>query len=74
MTFVSELLDRAATGRQVSILTALALMKTDGQADPALEILDDLAETVPSQAPEHLNAAAIAAQAIREATQLRGVL
>jgi hypothetical protein len=67
-------LDRAATAREVSILTALVLMKANGDPDVALLALAEIAEW-PSSKPVdagELDAVSIAAQAIREAVGLRG--
>lgn len=69
-----ELLDRAATGREIGTAVALVLMKVDGDPDAALALIADLqvgSGVVPGS-DEELDALTIAAQAIREACGMTG--
>lgn len=68
----AELLDAAAACREVATVAALALMRTDGDPDAALALLDDL--QCPQTAPQgsELDCIAIAQQAIHHAKGLTG--
>lgn len=63
-------LDRAATGREIGTLVASVLIRTHGDADAALALLDDFKTIAPPQEDGELDAVPIAAQAIREALGL----
>lgn len=60
-------LDRAATGREVGQLVAIVLIRCHGDAEEALGILASLDGVAPPENVGELDAAPIAAQAIREA-------
>lgn len=69
----SELLNAASVGREVAKLAALCLIQTKGDPEAALQLLDYFA-ALPECKPvgDELDAATIAAQAIREAVAERG--
>lgn len=68
-----ELLDRAATGREIGTAVALVLMRVEGDPEAALALIADLqVGTGIVAANEELDALTIAAQAIREACGMTG--
>lgn len=68
----SVLLDAANAAKEVATLAALVLIKTSGDAEEAVALLDELAPLVPPIEVNELDAASIARQAIRDALVLRG--
>lgn len=74
MATATDLLDAAAACRDVACKAALALLRADGDADLALEILArirQMPEAEPAAANE-LDACELAAAGIRDALELRG--
>jgi hypothetical protein len=67
----SIILDSARAAKEVSMLVALTLIQTQGDADAALALLKEIAHVAPPRSVEELDAVAIGAQAIREALVLR---
>lgn len=67
----ATLLDTAAVAREVALLTAVVLMSVDGDFAEAVSILDELSAQHPPEEDGELDAASIAAQAIREAAAAR---
>lgn len=63
-------LDRAATGREIASLVALALIRERGDADAALVLLESMKGQAEPQSESELDAVPIAQQAIREVVGL----
>jgi hypothetical protein len=72
MSEPSVLLDRATAAKEVAILTALVLMRVEGDAEAALTMLDEFRGIAEPETVDELDAVAIATQAVIEARAMRG--
>lgn len=68
----ANLLDAAAAGREVGTMTALVMMRCDGDPDAALDLVAEL-RRLPVAEPQgdELDALTITGQAIRDAIAMR---
>lgn len=66
------LLEAASAAREIATMTALLLIRSDGDPERAIEIAEEIMADAPfDEANEDLDALSISAQAIREAVALR---
>ena len=72
MTSASALLDAASASVDVATMTALALIKSNGNANEALALLDTLVDVAPPETDE-LDVVALSQQAIHIARTLRSL-